>query len=63
MSERCAFAESRGISPSRIWIDPGIGFGKTTRHNLELLKGLSSFVETGYPVLVGVSRKAFIGKV
>ena len=47
----------------QIWIDPGIGFGKTLAHNVALLKHLDRFVETGYPVLVGVSRKTFIGRV
>src|SRR5207302_472298 len=45
-----------------VWIDPGIGFAKTVEHNLSLLRHLDSLVETGVPVLVGVSRKSFIGK-
>ena len=44
-----------------VWIDPGIGFGKTLDHNLQLLRGLRSFVATGYPVVVGTSRKGFLG--
>ncbi|HVT10988.1 MAG TPA: dihydropteroate synthase [Fimbriimonadaceae bacterium] len=60
--ERAAFAEGHGVARETIWIDPGIGFGKTVRHNLLLLKRLEVFVETGYPVLVGVSRKSFIGR-
>ena len=44
-----------------VWIDPGIGFGKTAAHNLALLKATRSFVATGYPVLVGTSRKGFLG--
>lgn len=52
-----------GIEPSNIWIDPGIGFGKTTAHNLRLLRELGTFVATRYPVLIGVSRKAFIGRI
>jgi dihydropteroate synthase len=55
-------AEKGGIARQRIWIDPGIGFGKTVQHNLTLLRELGRFVDTGYPVLVGVSRKSFIGK-
>jgi len=47
----------------KVWIDPGIGFGKTVGHNLSLLKSLDRLVETGYPVLVGVSRKGFIGRI
>jgi dihydropteroate synthase len=45
----------------QVWIDPGIGFGKTTAHNLELLGRLEELVATGYPVLVGTSRKGFLG--
>lgn len=55
-------AAASGLDNSRIWLDPGIGFGKTVEHNLSLLKGTSVFVETGYPILIGVSRKSFIGK-
>lgn len=56
-------AEDKGVARNRIWIDPGIGFGKTLAHNLALLAHLEEFVRTGYPVLLGVSRKSFIGKV
>lgn len=56
-------AEAAGIARDRIWIDPGIGFGKTVAHNLTLLRRLDRFVDTGYPVLLGVSRKSFLGKV
>ena len=55
-------AMREGIAKEKIWIDPGIGFGKTADHNLSLLKHISEFTATGYPVLVGVSRKSFIGK-
>jgi dihydropteroate synthase len=61
--ERAKRAEQFGISKERIFIDPGIGFGKTIEHNLLLLKNIDKFVETGYRVLVGPSRKAFIGKI
>ncbi len=54
--------QNKGIEQAKIWIDPGIGFGKTTEHNLTLLRHLGRFVETPFPVLVGVSRKAFIGR-
>lgn len=57
-----ARAESGGVARERIWIDPGIGFGKTLDHNLTLLRNLKRFVGTGYPVLIGVSRKSFLGK-
>ncbi|MBX3096061.1 MAG: dihydropteroate synthase [Fimbriimonadaceae bacterium] len=46
----------------KVWIDPGIGFGKNLQHNLSLLRGINQFVATGLPVLVGVSRKSFIGR-
>jgi dihydropteroate synthase len=56
-------AEKSGIPKERIFIDPGIGFGKTIEHNLLLLKNIGRFVDSGYRVLVGTSRKAFIGKI
>lgn len=59
----CALAEKAGVHKSDLWIDPGIGFGKTLAHNLELLRRLEEIVALGYPVLVGVSRKSFIGRV
>jgi dihydropteroate synthase len=59
--ERAEFAKSSGIVPDRIIIDPGIGFGKTLGHNLALLSNLPRLVAHGYPVLVGASRKSFIG--
>lgn len=59
---RAAFAESLGIPKDQIFIDPGIGFGKTAEHNLTLLKHLEEFAATGYRVLVGTSRKRFIGQ-
>jgi dihydropteroate synthase len=54
-------AEQFGIKKERILIDPGIGFGKTFEHNLLLLKNIDRFVDTDYKVLVGTSRKSFIG--
>jgi dihydropteroate synthase len=60
--ERTACAEAIGVPRNRIWIDPGIGFGKTVDHNLELLGHLDRFVATGYQVLLGVSRKSFIDR-
>lgn len=56
-------AEAQGIAPERIIIDPGIGFGKTTQHNLELLKRLSEFRALKKPLLIGTSRKSFIGNI
>jgi dihydropteroate synthase len=61
--ERAKRAQTAGIPKERIFIDPGIGFGKTVEHNLKLLANLDKFIETGYRVLVGPSRKAFIGKI
>jgi dihydropteroate synthase len=54
-------AAQAGISQQRIILDPGLGFGKTVRHNLQLLRHLRSLVELGFPVMVGPSRKSFIG--
>lgn len=59
--DRARRAESFGIPAERIFIDPGIGFGKTLQHNLLLLKHIDRFVATGYRVLVGASRKRFLG--
>jgi dihydropteroate synthase len=52
-----------GVKRQRIWIDPGIGFGKNIDHNLKLLRRLRELKTLGYPVLVGTSRKAFIGRI
>jgi dihydropteroate synthase len=54
-------AEARAAGVAELYIDPGIGFGKTVRHNLQLLNALPELVATGVPVLVGTSRKGFIG--
>jgi dihydropteroate synthase len=61
--DRAARVESLGVAPDRIFIDPGIGFGKTLEHNLRLLKHVDKFVATDYRVLVGTSRKSFIGRI
>ena len=53
--------EAAGVARERIAVDPGIGFGKSTEHNLALLRAIPELVEMGYPVLVGASRKRFIG--
>lgn len=58
---RAAAAETAGIAPERILIDPGIGFGKTVRHNLALIRHLAAFQSAGKPLVIGVSRKRFIG--
>jgi dihydropteroate synthase len=54
-------AEARAVGVSELYIDPGIGFGKSVRHNLQLLAALPELVATGIPVLVGTSRKGFLG--
>lgn len=59
--ERIAFCRDAGIG--QLILDPGIGFGKAVAHNLTLLRGLPAFLSLGYPLLVGTSRKAFIGAV
>jgi len=61
--QRARRAEAAGVRRDRIALDPGIGFGKTFQHNLELLRNLQVIVETGYPVLLGASRKAFLGRI
>ncbi|MDD1652667.1 MAG: dihydropteroate synthase [Methanomicrobiales archaeon] len=62
LSERVEVAETAGVNPRKIMVDPGIGFGKTLDHNLEILGRLSEFRALGKPIVIGVSRKAFIGK-
>lgn len=62
LAERVRFARAQGIDPTRIIVDPGLGFGKRLEHNLALVKHLARVVELGYPVLLGASRKTFIGK-
>jgi dihydropteroate synthase len=61
LNERIIACEQAGIERSQIILDPGFGFGKKARHNLRLMKHLSTFVEMGLPLLVGVSRKSIIG--
>jgi dihydropteroate synthase len=63
LRDSVGIAETAGVDRSRIVIDPGIGFGKTFEHNLQILKNLASFNALELPILVGVSRKAFIGKI
>jgi dihydropteroate synthase len=63
LCDRAQCARAFGIPPERIFIDPGIGFGKTVEHNLLLLRHIDRFVATGYRVLVGTSRKSFLGKI
>ena len=63
LAERVAEATAAGIEQSRIWIDPGIGFGKTVAHNLALIARLDRLTRLGRPVLVGASRKSFLGAI
>jgi dihydropteroate synthase len=62
LEERLAFAVGEGVPEERVWLDPGIGFGKTVEHNLELLRRLDELVAIGRPVVIGTSRKSFLGK-
>jgi dihydropteroate synthase len=63
LEERLVFAVDAGIPEERICLDPGIGFGKTAEHNVELLARLDELVALGRPVLVGASRKRFLGRI
>jgi dihydropteroate synthase len=63
LEERLAFAVSAGIREEHICLDPGLGFGKTVEHNLELLARLDELVALGPPLLVGASRKRFLGRI
>ena len=61
LEERVGFAVDQGVEEERIWVDPGIGFGKTVEHNLELVDRLAEIAELGRPVAIGTSRKSFLG--
>lgn len=63
LEERVAFAVAEGVAEERIMIDPGIGFGKTIAHNLQLLGHLQELSTLGRPIVVGTSRKSFIGRI
>jgi len=63
LSKRLAVAEAAGIARRKCIIDPGIGFGKTLEHNLSLLGGIAPLTKLGCPVLIGPSRKKFIGAI
>jgi dihydropteroate synthase len=62
LEERLEAAREAGIAEERVWLDPGIGFGKTAEHNLELLRRLDELVAIGRPLVIGTSRKSFLGK-
>jgi dihydropteroate synthase len=63
LEQRLAYAVAEGVPEERVMLDPGIGFGKTIEHNLALLDRLGEIVALGRPVVVGVSRKSFLGKI
>jgi dihydropteroate synthase len=63
LAERLEVAVAAGVDEERIWLDPGIGFGKTLEHNLELLRRLGELRGLGRPIVIGTSRKSFIGKI
>ena len=63
LDERLAFALREGVREERVLLDPGIGFGKTLEHNLELLRRLSELSELGRPIVIGTSRKSFLGRI
>ncbi len=63
LAERLEFAVREGVAEERIVLDPGIGFGKTVEHNLQLLRRLDELAALGRPLLVGTSRKSFLGRI
>jgi dihydropteroate synthase len=62
LGQRVAMAQSMGIPPDHIIVDPGIGFGKTCNHNLKILANVSEFLKLNQPLMIGLSRKGFIGE-
>ena len=63
LAERAEYAVAAGVRPENVIVDPGIGFGKNLEHNLALLRNLDAVVDLGFPVLIGASRKTFIGRI
>ena len=63
LSSRIAMAKESGIEPERIIVDPGIGFGKKVNHSLQIIRNLSAFKDLMEPIMIGPSRKSFIGKI
>ena len=63
LNEQIILCESEGINKERIIVDPGIGFGKSLEHNLELIRSITQITELKRPVMIGASRKTFIGKI
>ena len=62
LAGRIAWLEEQGVDRSRVIVDPGLGFGKTLTHNLDILRQVESFKQHGCPVLIGHSRKSFLGR-
>jgi dihydropteroate synthase len=62
LAERLAFAVAEGVPEERVLLDPGVGFGKTLEHNLELIRRLDEIAALGRPVVIGTSRKSFLGR-
>jgi dihydropteroate synthase len=63
LAERLEFAVGQGVNEQRVLLDPGIGFGKTVEHNLELLRRLDELTTLGRPIVIGTSRKSFLGRI
>jgi dihydropteroate synthase len=63
LEDRLAFAVAEGVPEERVQLDPGIGFGKTVGHNLELLRRLDEIAAIGRPIVLGTSRKSFLGRI
>jgi dihydropteroate synthase len=63
LEERLAFAVGEGVREERVMLDPGIGFGKTVEHNLQLLRRLDELLTLGRPIVIGTSRKSFLGRI
>jgi dihydropteroate synthase len=63
LAERLAVAAGAGVAEERVWLDPGIGFGKTAAHNLELIERIGELRELGRPIVLGASRKSFLGAI
>jgi len=63
LEERLAFALGEGVREERVMLDPGIGFGKTVEHNLQLLRRLDELLTLGRPIVIGTSRKSFLGRI
>jgi len=63
LEQRLEFARDNGVAESKTILDPGIGFGKTLAHNLELIRRLDELVALGRPVMIGASRKSFLGRI